>query len=164
MYNEIDFFNLSVEEKISICNKTQGVLKSFFPDSEFTITKTNLESGLKFYKKLIDDFKGRCVVDSTAVIFYKKVEITSPFDKIGEFRRVRKTGHDTRGNCMFIDFLVADFNDGNVEGLKEFFFNDPSIEYFMMLRRGEIILKTRRDLEVLAKRVSTYSLISHLAS
>ena len=103
-------------------------------------------------------------MDSSAIIFYKKVEVTDQFNRNGEYQRVKDLAHNPNGNCLFIDFLVANFNDDNVEDLKEFFFRDQNIELFMMLRRGEVILKPRRDLEVIAKRVSTYSLISSLAS
>jgi hypothetical protein len=164
MYNEIDFRHSSVEDKIIICNKTQGILKAYFPDSEYTLHKNNLPEGIKFYKKLIDDFKGCCIMDSSAIIFYKKVEVADQFNRNGEYQRVKDLAHNPNGNCLFIDFLVANFNDDNVEDLKEFFFRDQNIELFMMLRRGEVILKPRRDLEVIAKRVSTYSLISSLAS
>jgi hypothetical protein len=145
MYNEIDFRHSSVEDKIIICNKTQGILKAHFPDSEYTLHKC-------------------CIMDSSAIIFYKKVEVTDQFNRNGEYQRVKDLAHNPNGNCLFIDFLVANFNDDNVEDLKEFFFRDQNIELFMMLRRGEVILKPRRDLEVIAKRVSTYSLISSLAS
>lgn len=164
MLEEIEFNKLPTDEKINICNKTQSVLKTHFPDSEFTLRSNNLEKGLEFYRKLIDDFKGCCIVDRNAVVFYKISNITDFYDKNGEFRKLREASHDPYGNCMFVDFLVADFNEDNVEDLKEFFFRPWRVEYYMMLRRGEVILKTRRDLEVLAKRVSTYQLISSLAS
>lgn len=162
-YNEIDFANLNLDDKILICNRTQGILKAFFPESDFTIRKDSLDDGLKFYKKLITDFKGQCIVDNTAVIFFKKVELKDPFDRFGEFRRIRNERHKDGGNCMFIDFLVADLNEDNLKDINEFLFRDWRIEYYMMQRRGEIILKTRRDLEVLVKRVKNFSLISSLS-
>lgn len=163
-YNEIDFRHSELEEKINICNKTQAILKAHFPDSEYTLRKDNLREGVKFYKKLIDDFKGCCIVDDDAIIFYKRVEVTNQFDRNGAYQRVKDMEHNPHGNCLFIDFLVADFNKDNLEELKEFFFHDPNIEHYMMLRRGEVILKPRRDLEVMASRVSNYTLISSLAS
>lgn len=149
-----NFANLSDEDKIKICNQTQSILAKHFPDSEYTITKDTLETGINFYKKMIDSFSGMVFTNEHAVIFYKKYNVNNFFDKENEFRRAIKEPHHECGNCMFVEFLCAKIDEGTIKDLETFFFSDSNIEFVMACRRGVIYLKQINELKLICSRLN----------
>ena len=161
----VDFCNLPVEEKIAICNKCQKILGEYFPESEYTLTKQNMSGGIKFYRKLIDDFKGQAFVCDDAVVFFKKNNMENPHNKQGEFLRIYKQPHVDNGNCVFIEFIAADIHEDNFGDLEQFFFGNKTVEYFMASRRGVIYLDSYNSLKSRAERLgSKEKFISSLTS
>jgi len=144
----IDFSIAAKPEKINVCAKIQEILAAHFPKSVYTMTEQNKDSCLKFYNKLIHQFDGRGLILDECVLLYKHVLIRSPHNAIGEFMQVRNLPHNTEGNCIFVDFFVANLEGSlDTHPIKDVLFSDYRIEYYMLARRGEIIILTKDELQ-----------------
>ena len=152
----ISFQHLNTQGKIAICAEIHSILSQYYPKSEYALTEANKASGTRFYKKLITDFDGMGLVGSECVMLYKYVTIFNPHDTIGEFMRVKNISHDPVGNCLFIDFLVANLKNTNNSGpLKEILFQ-KNIDFCMMARRGTIYILTKEELKARAEKLESF--------
>lgn len=150
----IDFSAATKPEKINVCAKIQGILAANFPKSVYTMTEQNKDSCLKFYNKLIHQFDGRGLVLDECVLLYKHVLIRSPHNAIGEFMQARNSPHDIEGNCIFVDFFVANLQGSlDTHPIRDVLFGNHRVEYYMLARRGEIIVLTKDELQARAARL-----------
>ncbi len=157
------FREMPVIDRLKICAKCQNLLAKSFPDSEYLVTTSNKEKSLEFYKKKIDSFNG-CVFEcDDAIIFYKRAFIRNPYNKDSEFLRIYSGGHEPLGDCIFIDFIVADITDKNYKQLYDFFFGMKGVEYVMASRRGSILLDNLPNLKAKAEKMGAMKLIASLA-
>jgi len=158
------FQDLTIEDRIDLCNRCQNILGQSFPNSEYTLTKENLDKGIEFYKNLIDSFNGEVFRCEEGIIFFKKNMLENPRNKQAEFLRIVKGPHFPKGNCLFIHFMAAHIGPHNAKELESFFFDDQRVEYIMAARRGAIFLETKETLRARAQRIqNSEKFISSLA-
>jgi len=157
------FRELPIQERLKICATCQSILAKHFPDSEYVITNHNKQNGFEFYRKKIDSFNG-CVFEcEDALIFFKRADVSSPYNKDSEFLKVYSEGHNPLGNCLFVDFIAADITEKNYSKLYDFFFRTKGVEYVMASRRGTIILDNVANLKAKAEKIGAMKLIASLA-
>lgn len=154
MSESIDFRSGPNNKKASVCAKIQEILLKKFPKSEYLVTKDNLASGVAFHKRLINEFNGIAFISEDAVVLYRFLTVHYRHDAIGEFMRVKNLPHEENGNCMFIDFVVADA-DKEKSGLKSLLF-DNNVEYYMMSRRGNVIIMGKDELKARADKIEKF--------
>lgn len=131
MVNKL-FQDMSKDEKDDFFLKCQGLLLAYHPDSEFIITKENVQKRIKHIQDLSTQYKGFCCKTDTICALFNKIKIKDINNPIEALRDNMYQPPKEDFNAISIDFVVFRHLNDCLQFCKENYHS--KIKYVMYIK------------------------------
>ncbi len=132
------YTSLSTPEKVDFFINCQKLLINNHSQSEFLLTKENLEEKKYYALKFINNYKGYSYSSENICLLFNKVFLKDPRNPQRELRdNIFKTP-DENYNCVLIDFVVFRKLIDCLSFIKQEY--EPRMEFVLFVKNNEVKL------------------------